>query len=93
MKRFFRFLIKAYSYMISPLIGQNCRYEPTCSGYADKAIEKHGVLKGLFLTTRRICRCHPWSKCSHYDPVPDQFMWRVWRFGNAAEHKKNIKQF
>lgn len=72
--RLFRLLIKIYSYMISPIIGRNCRYYPTCSCYADKAIERHGVIKGGFLAIIRILRCHPWSKHSYIDPVPQKFI-------------------
>ncbi len=60
--------------MISPIIGRNCRYYPTCSCYADKAIERHGVIKGGFLAIIRILRCHPWSKHSYIDPVPQEFI-------------------
>lgn len=62
-------LVRAYQYLISPLLGSNCRYYPTCSAYMIEAIETHGVLKGLWLGTRRLCRCHPWGSHGH-DPVP-----------------------
>ena len=70
MARLFRFAIKVYSYIVSPFLGRNCRYQPTCSCYADQAIEQHGVIKGLILSIGRISRCHPWSKRPHLDPVP-----------------------
>ena len=47
-----------------------CRYIPTCSSYALEALEKHGLLPGIWLTLRRLCRCHPWSKQNGWDPVP-----------------------
>ncbi|HPZ22758.1 MAG: membrane protein insertion efficiency factor YidD [Bacillota bacterium] len=53
------FLIKGYRRFISPLLGQNCRFRPTCSVYAIKAYEKYGFIKGSFLTLRRLLRCHP----------------------------------
>ncbi|HPZ22380.1 MAG TPA: membrane protein insertion efficiency factor YidD [Bacillota bacterium] len=53
------FLIKGYRRFISPLLGHNCRFRPTCSVYAIQAYEKYGFLKGSFLTLRRLLRCHP----------------------------------
>lgn len=63
------FLIRLYRMGVSPLLGRNCRFEPTCSQYMTQALSKHGVLKGLFLGLRRVLRCHPLSK-GGYDPVP-----------------------
>lgn len=65
----FILLIKIYQLIISPWIGPKCRYTPTCSHYAIEALKKHGALKGLWLTIKRIGRCHPWGG-SGYDPVP-----------------------
>lgn len=62
-------LLKAYRYLISPMLGQNCRFYPSCSEYATEAVERHGVVRGGWLATRRICRCHPWNPGGH-DPVP-----------------------
>lgn len=53
-------LIRVYQYAISPLLGTNCRFYPSCSHYMLEAIETHGVLKGITLGTRRILKCHPW---------------------------------
>lgn len=58
-----------YQRCISPLIPPSCRFTPTCSEYAVQALRKHGPLKGLYLTVRRLLRCHPWGG-SGYDPVP-----------------------
>ncbi|WP_432714705.1 membrane protein insertion efficiency factor YidD [Pedobacter sp.] len=66
---FFLLLIKLYQLLISPLLGSNCRYTPTCSQYGVEAITKYGPFKGLWLTLKRIGRCHPWGKHGH-DPVP-----------------------
>ena len=62
-------LINIYQKFISPLTPSTCRYYPSCSYYAKEAIEIHGLLKGLFLATKRILSCHPWGG-KGYDPVP-----------------------
>lgn len=62
-------LLRLYRLTVSPLLGLNCRFEPTCSRYAIQALEQHGVLRGTALAARRIARCHPWGG-SGYDPVP-----------------------
>lgn len=61
--------IRFYQLAISPHLGANCRFTPTCSQYAIEALRTHGPLKGLWLALRRISRCHPWGG-SGYDPVP-----------------------
>jgi len=61
--------IRFYQLAISPLLPPSCRYQPTCSAYAIEAMEHHGVLRGGWLTFRRLLRCHPWGG-SGYDPVP-----------------------
>jgi putative membrane protein insertion efficiency factor len=61
--------IKMYKYLISPMIPNACRYVPTCSEYAIEAINKYGVIKGIFLAIKRIFSCNPWGG-SGYDPVP-----------------------
>lgn len=65
----FIFLIKVYQFGISPLLGPKCRFVPTCSQYAQEALEKHGIVKGLGLAIKRISKCHPGGKTG-YDPVP-----------------------
>lgn len=62
-------LVGLYRLLISPWLGNNCRFEPSCSAYAIEALEKHGAFRGSRLTLRRIARCHPWGG-SGYDPVP-----------------------
>ena len=61
--------LSAYKATLSPLIGQRCRYAPTCSEYAAQALITHGPVRGGYLAARRVCRCHPWGG-SGYDPVP-----------------------
>ncbi len=61
--------IRCYQWVVSPLIGKNCRFLPTCSAYTVEALQKHGILKGSYLSIKRILRCHPWGG-SGYDPVP-----------------------
>ncbi|MDE5968447.1 MAG: membrane protein insertion efficiency factor YidD [Muribaculaceae bacterium] len=61
--------IKFYRACISPMLPASCRFTPTCSQYALEALRRHGPFKGLWLTIRRISRCHPWGG-SGYDPVP-----------------------
>ena len=62
-------LVRFYQLCISPLKPPSCRFTPTCSQYAIEALRKHGPIKGLYLTIRRLLRCHPWGG-SGYDPVP-----------------------
>jgi len=69
MQRLLIGLVKAYRLLLSPWLGQACRFEPTCSVYAIGALEQHGALAGSYLTLRRICRCQPWCQGGH-DPVP-----------------------
>lgn len=62
--------ISLYRYALSPFLGNNCRYYPTCSCYTQEAISRHGVLRGGWLGVKRISRCHPWHE-GGVDPVPD----------------------
>ena len=62
-------LVKLYRVTISPLLGANCRYQPTCSAYAIEALQTHGAFRGSVLAAKRIARCHPWGGHG-YDPVP-----------------------
>ena len=62
-------LVRLYRLLLSPWLGSNCRYQPTCSSYAIEALQVHGAIKGGWLALKRIGRCHPWGG-SGYDPVP-----------------------
>ena len=61
-------LIKCYKFLISPLLGQSCRYLPTCSEYSIEALRTYGFFKGIFLSIKRILSCHPWGR-GGFDPV------------------------
>lgn len=65
----FIWLIRIYQWGISPLLGNKCRYTPTCSQYGVEALQKHGLFKGGYLTIKRILSCNPWGGHGH-DPVP-----------------------
>ena len=69
MKQFVLLLLRGYKRFLSPLLPQACRFEPSCSVYMYQAIEKKGLVKGLYLGIRRLLRCHPFS-AGGYDPVP-----------------------
>lgn len=62
-------LIRFYQITLSVFLGQHCRFSPTCSNYAIEALQRHGVVKGTILSSKRICKCHPWS-AGGVDEVP-----------------------
>lgn len=69
MKTLLLLLLRAYQLGISPFLGQNCRFYPSCSTYAAEAIREHGAAKGSLLAAKRLCKCHPWHP-GGLDPVP-----------------------
>jgi putative membrane protein insertion efficiency factor len=68
-ERCVRGVLSAYKLTLSPLIGQRCRFVPTCSEYAAQTLISHGPVRGGALAVRRLCRCHPWGGAG-YDPPP-----------------------
>jgi putative membrane protein insertion efficiency factor len=69
MSKLLVFVIQAYRYTLSPMLGRSCRFFPSCSEYAIEALQRHGAVRGTWLAVRRITRCHPWHP-GGYDPVP-----------------------
>ncbi|MEK6758568.1 MAG: membrane protein insertion efficiency factor YidD [Deltaproteobacteria bacterium] len=77
-------LIRVYRLLISPILPPSCRFYPSCSEYAHEAIENHGALAGIFLSAKRISRCHPYS-AGGFDPVPkDSFI-------KSSQQQKNTE--
>lgn len=64
--------IKLYKYVISPVLGDNCRFYPSCSSYSMEAFRLHGVKIGFYLTLKRLLKCHPFHE-GGIDPVPEKF--------------------
>lgn len=69
MRRWVLAAIRFYQKFVSPLLGNNCRFYPTCSAYTYQAIEKYGVGRGSWMGIKRIVRCNPWNE-GGFDPVP-----------------------
>jgi putative membrane protein insertion efficiency factor len=89
-----RALIKAYRYSLSALVGRTCRHLPTCSEYADEALDRFGLWAGGWIALARICRCHPWGT-SGLDFVPDRLPahahWYLpWRYGRWRGIKERV---
>lgn len=62
-------LLRVYRYALSPMLGRNCRFHPSCSEYAMEAVQRYGALRGGWLALKRVGRCHPFHP-GGYDPVP-----------------------
>lgn len=67
--KFLLLFLRAYQYAVSPLLGNRCRFAPSCSVYAGQAIVRYGLVRGGWFALRRVSRCHPWNP-GGYDPVP-----------------------
>ena len=67
--RLLQLAVRFYQWCVRPLLAPACRFHPSCSHYAEEALERHGALRGSWLTLRRVCRCGPWH-AGGYDPVP-----------------------
>ncbi|MFZ6753880.1 membrane protein insertion efficiency factor YidD [Undibacterium sp. Dicai25W] len=74
MKTLLLLLLRFYKYAISPMLGQNCRFYPSCSEYAAQAIQIHGAAKGCLLAGKRVCKCHPWHPggVDHVPPASEK---------------------
>ena len=70
MRKILLLIIRGYQYLVSPLLGPHCRFYPTCSSYAQEALQRHGIIRGGWLAVQRLSRCHPWHAGGE-DPVPD----------------------
>ncbi|MGH2857664.1 MAG: membrane protein insertion efficiency factor YidD [Solirubrobacteraceae bacterium] len=68
--------IRGYQLLLSPLVGERCKYYPSCSEYAVQAVRRFGILRGLVLAGWRLLRCNPWSR-GGFDPVDDQRLFKV----------------
>ena len=78
-------ILRAYRLLLSPWLGGQCRFEPTCSAYAIEAVERHGAAMGSYLMLRRVARCHPWCD-GGIDPVPHE---RPRLFGNLPDTRRD----
>jgi putative membrane protein insertion efficiency factor len=87
MKRLMIGLVRGYQVLLSPVLGNNCRYYPSCSSYTIEAMEKWGAWRGLLMGIRRVGRCHPFHE-GGYDPVPDPPM-----RGSADGHRDESRPF
>jgi uncharacterized protein len=77
-------LIRVYKVTLSPFVGQQCRYRPTCSDYGADCVRAHGAWAGSWMTMARVCRCHPWGGLG-WDPAPEAAnapWYAPWRYGD-----------
>lgn len=84
-----RWVVRLYQVCISPLFPPCCRFYPTCSAYAVEAIDRFGVLRGLYLTAMRIARCHPLCR-GGVDLVPETFVWAPWKHQELGDTERVV---
>ena len=84
-------MVKAYRLMLSPWLGNQCRFEPSCSVYALHALEQHGALAGTYLTLFRVARCQPWCDGGH-DPVPQKLFFTRLFAHPSQQHSSSEKK-
>ena len=82
-------LVRLYRLLLSPWVGGQCRFYPTCSQYTIDALERHGAAAGTYLGAARILRCQPWCRGGH-EPVPEVFTWAPWR--HRADEMDDLSQ-
>lgn len=82
-------VVRVYRLLLSPWLGNACRFEPSCSAYALQALEMHGAAKGSYLTMRRLVRCNPWC-AGGCDPVPESVCRPLSGLIDSNPHKKNV---
>ena len=85
-----RWMIVAYQWVVSPILGPRCRYLPGCSDYAAEAIARHGAVAGVWLAARRLARCHPWGGHG-FDPVPEHLDDRP-SLGHHQDHRHESRR-
>jgi hypothetical protein len=85
-KRLVLMLVRGYQLLVSPFLGNNCRFYPTCSSYMLEAIELHGVMRGFWMGLRRVSRCHPYHE-GGVDPVPGSELEQEYKQQQEHEHK------
>jgi putative membrane protein insertion efficiency factor len=84
MRHLLVWLVRGYQLLLSPWVGGQCRFTPTCSQYTIDALRQHGAAQGSYLGVMRIVRCNPWCDGGH-DPAPQVFHWAAWRRAEEAE--------
>lgn len=85
-------LIRLYRFFLSPFMGNQCRFHPTCSHYGEEAYRRHGFFKGTLLTVRRIVKCNPWYRGTTLDEVPKRFAYKDMLVYKHTHSSQKIKK-